>query len=230
MNRYYDDIRNKETKLTKEQEWNLIALAQSGCTESRDIVFNANARFVIHEAKKRRMIEYLPDLVQAGNIGLLKAINTFDVKSGNKFITYATWCVRSEMNIYLDKNYRTIRVSAFALREISKGTMDKEEITSSVSLTNLDQDNTGFITHSDNQPELLLIDKNKQIDLILSKLTVNEQKVIKMRIGYSDGETMPFKQIAKKMKMTVSNCSMLYFSGIKKLQKKYKPHQLLNLF
>ena len=81
----------------------------------------SNLRLIIAIAKKyspHRSI--LPDLIQEGNIGLLKAIEKFDYRRGFKFSTYATWWIRQSIAKYLAENTRTIRIPVHIIETIYK--------------------------------------------------------------------------------------------------------------
>jgi RNA polymerase primary sigma factor len=77
---------------------------------AREHLAEANTRLVISVAKKYR--GYIPflDLIQAGNVGLLKAIDKFDYQRGYKFSTYATWWIRQAVSRSLLNHKRTIRI------------------------------------------------------------------------------------------------------------------------
>ncbi len=91
---YSQDI-GKVDLLNREQEKDLARRVQSGDEEAREQFINANLRLVVSIAKKYMWLG-LPflDLVQEGNIGLMKAIDKFDPERGFKLSTYATWWVK----------------------------------------------------------------------------------------------------------------------------------------
>ena len=68
--------------------------------ETKGMVINANQRFVVSVAKKFTNGKNLPDLISEGNIGLMTAIDTFDMSKGAKFSTHAIWYIRREINRY----------------------------------------------------------------------------------------------------------------------------------
>lgn len=89
--------------------------------KSKEELIKANLRLIISIAKKyspKGM--FLSDLIQEGNIGLIKAVEKFDYRKGFKFSTYATWWIRQSITRYLAENTRTIRVPIHIIETIYK--------------------------------------------------------------------------------------------------------------
>ena len=97
--------------LSLEEEVELAKLIKQGDKEARDKFISANLRLVVFLAKeyKNRGVSF-EDLVEIGNIGLMTAVDRYDVSLGNKFSTYATWWIRQAMGRYIADNSRTIRL------------------------------------------------------------------------------------------------------------------------
>jgi RNA polymerase primary sigma factor len=88
----------------------LERLARQG-REARARLIEANTRLVISVAKRYRGLGLpFPDLIQAGNVGLIKAVERFDYKRGFKFGTYATWWIRQAVVRSVSQQGRTIRI------------------------------------------------------------------------------------------------------------------------
>jgi RNA polymerase primary sigma factor len=98
----------------------LTKLIEAGW-QARECMIRANSRLVISIAKKYsgRGMPFL-DLIQEGNIGLLRAIKKFDYRRGIKFSTYATWWIRQAVTRAIADQSRTIRVPAHMFDRISK--------------------------------------------------------------------------------------------------------------
>jgi len=105
----------KETKkpitLSKAQEKELLIAAQAGDLQARDTIIKANLRFTIQVARSYQgMGLELEDLIAFANVGLFEAVERFDTSKDFKFITFAVWYVRAELQKALNDLSRTVRI------------------------------------------------------------------------------------------------------------------------
>ena len=117
----YDEVRVDKETLT---EWvRKIDSARRHIARAKDHIVKANLRLVIAIAKKyvNRGLHFF-DLVQEGNIGLIKAVDKFEYKKGYKFSTYATWWIRQAITRSISDQARTIRVPVHMIEQIHKVT------------------------------------------------------------------------------------------------------------
>jgi RNA polymerase primary sigma factor len=99
--------------LTREEEDKTARAAAEGNVAARNKLINANLRFVVNVAKKYQGQGIpLPDLISEGNIGLIKAVERFDVDRGYHFISYAVWWIRQSIIKALCDQSRLIRLPA----------------------------------------------------------------------------------------------------------------------
>ena len=127
------DVRNNERKIRRiEQEagsdaedileWGKqITLGQRKISVAKKELINANLRLVVSIAKKyaNRGMHFF-DLIQEGNIGLIKAVDKFEYRKGYKFSTYATWWIRQAITRAISDQARTIRVPVHMIEQINK--------------------------------------------------------------------------------------------------------------
>ena len=108
INDYINDLRRIPV-LSYEEEKILFIKAKNGDMSARKKILESNLRLVIAIAIHYSGCGELNDLIQSGNIGLIRAYNKFDIKKGFKFSTYATFWVRKEINDFIEIN-RNIRI------------------------------------------------------------------------------------------------------------------------
>ena len=107
--------------LTSEQEVDLARRVEEGDPEAKKALTEANLRLVVSIAKKYvgRGMPFL-DLIQEGNMGLMKAVDKFDYTKGYKFSTYATWWIRQAITRGIADTAKTIRVPVHMVETINK--------------------------------------------------------------------------------------------------------------
>lgn len=107
--------------LSNEEEKELAIAVENGDLEAKQRLAEANLRLVVSIAKRYvgRGMQFL-DLIQEGNLGLMKAVDKFDYSKGFKFSTYATWWIRQAITRAIADQARTIRIPVHMVETINK--------------------------------------------------------------------------------------------------------------
>ena len=121
------------TLLTPEEELDLGRRARAGDGRARARLIEKNLRLVVSVARRYRGMG-LPfeDLIQEGNIGLMKAAQRFDPELGNRFSTYATWWIRQAIGRAIEDKGRAIRLSAHVQGKARKAARTRNELSATL--------------------------------------------------------------------------------------------------
>ncbi len=132
VKRYFSEI-SKHPLLTTEEEIRFARLMKTGSEEEKEFakekMINSNLRLVISIAKKhiRKGLPLL-DLIQEGNIGLIRAVERFDPELGYKFSTYATWWIKQAICRAIADKGRTIRLPVHMVEQVNKLNKIRKEL------------------------------------------------------------------------------------------------------
>ncbi len=141
--------------------------------EARAALIRANLRLVVSVAKRYlgRGVSFL-DLIQEGNLGLLRAIGKFDPRRGYKFSTYATWWIRQAINRALAEQARTIRIPVHLFESISRIMKTQRSLAQQLGREPSSEEvalEVGFLPPEDVQAILRARAENRPLDPILQR-------------------------------------------------------------
>lgn len=179
--------------------------------EAKAILIEHNLRLVVYIAKKFDNTSVgVEDLISIGTIGLIKAINTFNLDKNIKLATYASRCIENEILMHLRRNNKTkLEVS---IDEPLNVDWDGNELLLS-DILGTDED----VIYKDLEDE---IEKNL-LNTAISRLNPRERKIVELRFGLTnaDGDEMTQKEVADLLGISQSYISRLEKKIMKRLRK-----------
>jgi RNA polymerase sporulation-specific sigma factor len=205
--------------LTPEEEVKyLTRFKKQGDTLAKSVLIERNMRLVAHIAKKYNgAAEEQDDLISIGTIGLIKAIDTYDVDKGTRLATYASKCIENEILMNIRTNKKT--KSQVSLQD-PIGT-DKEG--NEISLIDILGTEVDYIL---DQVELK-IQISKLYEKLEKTLSQREKEIVQLRYGLTPCGYKTQREIAQKLKISRSYVSRIEKRALKKLKKELKHEKSL---
>lgn len=209
LHSYFSNI--KAPLLTREQEVDLFKKIAGGSSLARTKIIESNLRLVISITKKYKKINNLEfeDLIQEGNIGLMKAVEKFDYTKGFRFSTYATWWIKQSVMRFITNKSRTIRLPAHVTGMYKKIKTTKEEYIKTFKVHPTHAELSDILNISESLVKSVLESTNANISLdgpkILNDNNSNSlSNFIESQTAESPFDTLNRKEITKMIRNVLS--------------------------
>ena len=200
--------------LDEKEEEKYLHLLKTGDKKAKSILIERNLRLVAHVVKKYQIPNKdIDELISIGTVGLIKAIDSFDVTKGTRLATYASRCIENEI-LMLFRNNKKQKSETFLQDPIG---VDKEG--NEISLID--------VLSSEKDSVIDKVEMKLQIKALYNKmnsaLTEREGEILKMRYGLKDGKCKTQREIAGMLGISRSYVSRIEKKALKKLKKELYP-------
>lgn len=210
---YYKEL-NKYKPLTRANEKKLLKKSKDGDINAKNKILESNLKFVFDIAKHYtgRGLSIL-ELISEGNMGLLRAIDKFDITKDVKFISYAVWWIRQAMSDAIRKrkviNFVDIEPNSDNDSIITNKLIDEED---DIYFTN------DKSTENDEFEKELNETQRNYISSLLSCLTSREREIIEDFYGLNDREELNLTEIGEKCNLSIERVRQIKLVAMRKLR------------
>ncbi len=186
--------------LSKEEELKYIELMQKGDKKAREKLINHNLRLVAHVAKKFNGTAEADELISVGSIGLIKAVDSFQLGKGSQLSTYASRCIENEMLMLLRANKKHANV-----RSIEE-TIGLDKDGSELKIRDI-------IPQDDELDPDVVVEKTVTMEnikkIMKAELDPREYQIVDLRYGITDGVEHTQREVASQLGISRSYVSRI---------------------
>ncbi len=199
------------TPLSVEEERELLLSLAAGDDNARKRLVEKNLRLVVYIAKKfENSMFNIEDLISIGTIGLMKAINSFNIDKNIKLATYASRCIENEILMYLRKTQKI--KTEISIDEPINTDAEGNDL-ALADILGSESDNI-FKQVEDN-------DNKKVIDMAIKNLDSREKVIMELRYGFDGKNELTQKEVADKLGISQSYISRIEKKVIERLKKQF---------
>jgi len=197
--------------LTTEEEKQMLNRLSNGDEEARKKLVERNLRLVVYIAKKfENTASNIEDLISIGTIGLMKAINSFNLEKNIKLATYASRCIENEILMHLRKTQK-IKAEVSIDEPINTDSEGNDLALADI----LGTENDSVFKQVEDS------DNKKVINLAIKSLDSREKTIMEMRYGFDGKNELTQKEVADKLGISQSYISRIEKKVIERLKKQF---------
>lgn len=203
----FNNCENLPNPLTKLETYELFQKINNGDKSAKDKLAKHNIKLVLNQVNKK--FANIPcdkqELVEVGCVGLVKAINTFDISKGIEFSTYALPCIDNEIKNFVIKEKKKINTRSLNELVVSDNNEKVESLEDTISDDFIIEDN-----YSEKEMKTILRS-------VVEQLPELERKAITLYFGFIDNKPLVLEKVAKEINYSLSYTAVLIDRGILKI-------------